>query len=247
MNCKETAQHLSEALDPDGHVCSEAEQHLEACEACRCLREDLILIRELAREETPRLPDSFELDLRRRLHQSEVRAAELETQDLPARGAGSRRGARRWIALAAALVLALGGALLAQRWTHAPEETPRITYHQLHLEVSARGSGEALFDIELPSGVRLAEQAGAALGAGRRLSWKSRLEPGINTFDLPLADRSPGARLLSVRARLTVGQRVYRSEVTLTSGQAHAQPSGPRLAWVVGRMDDPARDREVAK
>ncbi len=232
MDCKQLEHRL--AADPEAPLGAEEETHLAACQGCQDLRADLLLLREVGREGAPELPSGFELELRRRLYQTDERSQRVtpdEEDSPPVRRVGLV------LALAATVVLILGGGLLARHWldSGAPDgDAAPGTYHQLRLAVNVRAALDARFELELPRGVRLAGPAAEALGSGGRPGWQSRLKPGANVIELPL-QAAPGAAERPVRARLTVGQRVYRAEVSLTraSAQRTGDASGPQLAWVL--------------
>jgi hypothetical protein len=231
MDCKQLEHHL--ATDPEAPLGAEEEAHLAACQVCQDLRADLLLLREVGHEGAPELPSGFELDLRRRLYQTDERSQRAT----PDEDSTSVRRVGLVLALAAAVVLILGGGLLARHWldSGAPAgDAAPGTYHQLRLAVNVQAALDARFELELPQGVRLAGPAAEALGSGGRPGWQSRLKPGTNVIELPL-QAAPGAAERPVLARLTVGQRVYRAEVSLTraSVQRTGDASGPQLAWVL--------------
>jgi anti-sigma factor (TIGR02949 family) len=68
MTCDELLRRLTEYEDgalPD-HICDELQRHLEGCEPCQGLRQDLEALSRICRScAPPRMPD----DVRRRLEQ----------------------------------------------------------------------------------------------------------------------------------------------------------------------------------
>jgi hypothetical protein len=221
---------LHEELDPS-HPGPDLVTHLASCSECQQVQGKLVAMREAMRQvPLPSLPDGFELALRRELTRE---AVELD------REAASRRRARRpsraplVMSAAAALLLVLSGILI---WfaTRAPEESAP-GYHRLRLSIRAvQDHPDALLDVDLPAGVRLAPRAVTALGSDRSLRWRSHLRQGVNTFDLPLVvDKQPSAE---IRARLIVAGRTMDRWLRLPPPEGHARASAPRtvqLAWLV--------------
>jgi len=108
MNCTQSREAIQELLDGTlGPIrTAELEQHLDACPACRALAGDLRRIQDAAASlQSPPPPDHVWLQIAGRLRQ------EGRVHDRPAPAASSSHQ-YVWLALAAALVLAVGGSLV---------------------------------------------------------------------------------------------------------------------------------------
>jgi hypothetical protein len=214
MSCENVQRLLHEELDP-GRPDPALQAHLATCVECQGVRDKLMAMREaMLQLPLPALPDSFELTLRREIKR------EVASLD-----AGSRRK-RRWsplvLSAAAALLLAASGVLL---WVASSSQPGDVVgaQHALRLSVNtAQEHPEASFDVELPEGVRLADEVHVALGTADdqlHLRWRSHLRRGLNTIELPLVVTRPGVR---VRARLKAsGQSIQRS---LKLARLHQRP-----------------------
>jgi hypothetical protein len=242
MNCRESQRLLYEALDPgapERHA--GLAEHLSACLTCRNLQRDLQLIRQNAQlhVEAP-LADGFELALRRRLTELEQRSGDSESSKSgPAYKSSSKRKRLPRRAVAAILAVAASAALFwigTSLITSGDGDQRSSSYHRLSVAVEAfREVPNALFEVELPDGVRVAPQVRGLLGHGNRLRWESRLRPGINSFEIPLhSTRS------DVKIRAHVAARGQSSSATVTVGRSqvpraakrHAGPT--EVALVVG-------------
>jgi len=233
LSCAEVERQLLEALHPDQPEAA-LSRHLDQCSRCQKLRAQLLLLDGAVREQTPELPQGFELAVRRRLQQSEAAAAgRTGGRALPA-------GWRRLALAAAALVLCTTAALwVATRM----QRDDALTYHRLRLAVhSSEEHPEVLFDVDLPEGVRPLSGTAELLGRGRTLHWRAPLHRGLNELDLPLsAARADG----QVHVRLRAGARVWTSTVAFASGRSARGPSAApavELALVL-RLDGTGRKR----
>jgi hypothetical protein len=124
MRCSKARDYLSRDLDgllpPDATV--GLRDHVEACEACRSFREDLVAGRRLLAATEPRLPENFEWKLQLRLNQAlQQRAGETAYpwQEEPA----PRRG--YWLpAFSAAASVGLAAVLAFAVFTGPQRQTP---------------------------------------------------------------------------------------------------------------------------
>jgi hypothetical protein len=115
MRCNKARDYLSRDLDgmlpPDATV--GLRDHVEACEACRTFREDLVAGRRLLAATEPRLPDNFDWKLQLRLNQAlQQRAGETaypwQEEPAPRRGYWLPAfGAAASVGLAAVLAVAV--------------------------------------------------------------------------------------------------------------------------------------------
>jgi hypothetical protein len=244
MSCADTQRELHEAR-PIGMVTTvAAREHLAGCRACQQVQQELFLLGGALRSQpAPDLPPGFALSLRRRLAEEPALSAETP------RSRSAPRSRRRWIyascAAAAVLLLALGSVLLYQTRTGSSVgDRAALGYHRLHLSVSARQSHpEALFDVTLPEGVRLDPAAGAALGEGQVLRWRSALRPGLNEVDLPLVARQLPAR---VEARITVSGKSVSRAVVIAGPAPRAAAAESPLQLALALDEDP-QPREVVR
>jgi hypothetical protein len=232
--CSEVQNHLLHAHHPADALPTELGSHLEACEACRTFRTQLVGLDAAVLQQAPELPDGFELALRRRLKNVAHSSAAAETPRLEAPVADKVAHARRrtlWFALsAAAVVLVVAGSLLLlSRWPHSEAET----YHRLRLSIeSTRNYDAVLFTVDLPPGVRLLPATGEALGPGR--TWQSPLRRGINEIDLPLAARQTDG---VVRVHLRVGAKIVTRSVGFAHASTKKESGDLRLAWLMNEPD----------
>lgn len=194
----------------------------------------------------PALPAGFDATLRKRL------VTEAREADRRAAREGSRWSLGRWFGLGAALAaagvaaLVVGGSVLRQ----APVTQPAVqdSHYRLHLSVRARGEHPAaLFDVELPAGVAVPEEAVAVLGDGAVLRFEGALRRGLNEIDLPLRVRGGVAASRSVRVRLSVGGHHASAVVQLGGQRATRVTATPmvRVAWVVGADGTPERSTSL--
>jgi len=118
MACERNIDRIQEAVDGTlGSIRrADLEMHLTECEDCRALYEDLVRIRDAAAALPPQqVPDRAWLQIAGRLRQ-EGRIHDVQ------KPAPARRWSAAWLAAAAALVIAIGGAalLLQHRSQPAP-------------------------------------------------------------------------------------------------------------------------------
>jgi hypothetical protein len=245
MRCVDVQRSLR-GLPDCGPEPPEVQEHLAQCVDCTTVLKNYVLLRAALEElPAPAVPDGFELSLRRRLKAEATRCdGEATRGDGEAAGGdgevdgeldgelgGERDGdselirpSRRWrlpaLAAAAILVVAAGAWLLLR----STGSDPVVSYHRLRLAARTARPCPGVFEVRLPRGTRLVPEAGDALVRGGTLRWRSRLEAGISTFDLPLVTRADDddAPLPAVSARMTVEGRTYTATVRLVRGQ-HAQ------------------------
>lgn len=112
MNCTRSTDDIQALIDGNGDGtlgpirASELERHLDECDTCRALADDLRRIRDVADTlDDPAPPDHVWLQIAGRLRQ------EGRVHDQPA-AVASRHQQYVWIGIAAALVLAVGASLL---------------------------------------------------------------------------------------------------------------------------------------
>jgi anti-sigma factor RsiW len=112
MNCTRSTDDIQALIDGNGDGAlgpiraAELERHLDECDACRALANDLRHIRDVADTlDDPQPPDHVWLQIAGRLRQ------EGRVHDQPARVATGRQQ-YVWLGIAAALVLAVGASLL---------------------------------------------------------------------------------------------------------------------------------------
>jgi hypothetical protein len=129
MTCDALLDRASEYVDGlvEGAALAELEAHLDACEACRTLVADLDRVkREVGRIERVSPPAGTWTRITDRLQADPAFAMTSATSTArhPARAIGTGRSVA-WLALAAALVLAIGGALVYV--VRQPAGSPSVT------------------------------------------------------------------------------------------------------------------------
>jgi len=243
QSCEQTVAYLSQAPRPEDDTAlpSRIRAHLGQCAACRQLLSDLQILRSnLAELELPALPTGFELSLRRRLKEAAAEASRASVAAAPdpvkpATGEGQPRSwlrGVRWTA-AAAVLLVISGLLL---W-RAIEGQGEVRYYRLVLSIQTlENQPRALFDVDLPPGIRVVSGLESILGADQALRWVSPLKQGENRFEIPLESRSVSA---AISVRMVVDGKSYPSRVRLNGSRAagRADCSLLQVAWVVGSRE----------
>jgi hypothetical protein len=155
MTCEDFAEQISALTDGtlDAADRPRLEAHLEACEDCRALLDDL---RALRREASSIAPAPLPAALWPRL------AARLRDQGVRDQSAGGGSALWQWGAIAALLVLAVGLSLMVT-WTRRPAEPTSVAGQQPHVESGVRpasvGNSTSAASVEgIEAELRMAEE-----------------------------------------------------------------------------------------
>jgi hypothetical protein len=198
---------VREAPEPNGDLLAETRRHLALCPTCQAHQEELSALHASLRAmPPPRLPDGFELGLRRRLAQERSIAR-------PAAG----RRMSRLAAVAALLAVIIGGGLSWWLLSAGPGNGP-VTYHRIHLAAKTAVAHEALFDLHLPDGLTVAPGVDAIFGRDRVVRWRAELRPGVSSFDLPVQTRGAVGPL---RAEMQINGRTLTTTIHLAQAAHH--------------------------